>query len=238
MTTPTRAAGSRQPRLHADRAAHRAGDRRHPRADRVPELPGLHRAQQPAGGAVGARRARQRAGEDLPQLQRVHDQRDRRLYRTVGRRAGLGVTTAHGRKIEGLPVHVLASPATATTFTLTATPVAGTPQAGDGNLTITETGQRTWGSEDLVVEPGRAARPGGQSLLRRCPGDDPGIPARTLRPVAFPVPVRGAGSRDQGGNAFVREKTKGLQPRKPFVVSRRPRRSAPNQIDVSLPSLR
>ena len=37
--------------------------------------------------------------------------------------------------------------ATATTFTLTATPVTGTPQAADGNLTITEAGKRTWGSK-------------------------------------------------------------------------------------------
>jgi len=37
--------------------------------------------------------------------------------------------------------------ATATTFTLTGTPVAGTPQEADGNLTITEAGQRTWGSK-------------------------------------------------------------------------------------------
>ena len=37
--------------------------------------------------------------------------------------------------------------ATATTFTLTAAPVAGTLQAGDGNLTITEAGVRTWGTK-------------------------------------------------------------------------------------------
>jgi len=37
--------------------------------------------------------------------------------------------------------------ATATTFTLTATPVTGTQQAADGNLTITEAGKRTWGSK-------------------------------------------------------------------------------------------
>lgn len=36
---------------------------------------------------------------------------------------------------------------TATTFTLTATPVTGTTQANDGNLTITESGTRTWGSK-------------------------------------------------------------------------------------------
>lgn len=32
-------------------------------------------------------------------------------------------------------------------YTLTATPVAGTSQAGDGNLTIDSTGNRTWGSK-------------------------------------------------------------------------------------------
>ena len=37
--------------------------------------------------------------------------------------------------------------ATATTFTLTATPVAGTLQVGDGNLTINEQGTRTWGTK-------------------------------------------------------------------------------------------
>ena len=37
--------------------------------------------------------------------------------------------------------------ATATTFTFTATPVTGTSQAADGNLTITEAGKRTWGDK-------------------------------------------------------------------------------------------
>lgn len=32
------------------------------------------------------------------------------------------------------------------TFTITATPVAGTSQAGDGNITIASDGTRTWGS--------------------------------------------------------------------------------------------
>jgi type IV pilus assembly protein PilE len=32
-------------------------------------------------------------------------------------------------------------------FTLTATPVPGTRQAGDGNLTLTSDGTRTWGSK-------------------------------------------------------------------------------------------
>lgn len=32
------------------------------------------------------------------------------------------------------------------TFVLTATPVSGTQQAGDGNLSISESGQRLWGS--------------------------------------------------------------------------------------------
>jgi type IV pilus assembly protein PilE len=37
--------------------------------------------------------------------------------------------------------------ATTTTFTLTASPKAGTPQVGDGNLTINEQGVRAWGSK-------------------------------------------------------------------------------------------
>jgi len=41
----------------------------------------------------------------------------------------------------------ISATATATTFTLTATPKSGTPQAGDGNLTITESNVRTWGSK-------------------------------------------------------------------------------------------
>ena len=44
--------------------------------------------------------------------------------------------------------------------------------------------------------------------------------------------------RIQGSNDLSGEKTKGLQPRKPFSMSRRPRRSALDQIDVSLPLLR
>ena len=56
---------------------------------------------------------------------------------------GLGVTS--GKSKDNRYTYSVA--ATATTFTLTATPVSGTPQAGDGNLTITETGQRTWGSK-------------------------------------------------------------------------------------------
>jgi type IV pilus assembly protein PilE len=34
----------------------------------------------------------------------------------------------------------------AQTYTITATPVAGTTQAGDGNLSISENGQRLWGT--------------------------------------------------------------------------------------------
>ncbi len=56
---------------------------------------------------------------------------------------GLGVTTGKSRDDR----YTFSVAAAATTFTLTATPVAGTPQAGDGNLTITETGARTWGSK-------------------------------------------------------------------------------------------
>ena len=56
---------------------------------------------------------------------------------------GLGVTS--GKSKDNRYTYSVAS--TTTTFTLTATPVAGTPQAGDGNLTITENGARTWGTK-------------------------------------------------------------------------------------------
>ena len=36
--------------------------------------------------------------------------------------------------------------ATANSFTLTATPVSGTNQAGDGNITVDQSGKRLWGS--------------------------------------------------------------------------------------------
>jgi type IV pilus assembly protein PilE len=57
---------------------------------------------------------------------------------------GLGVTS--GKSKDGRYDYSLPT-ATATTFTLRATPVTGTPQAGDGNLTITEQSVRTWGSK-------------------------------------------------------------------------------------------
>jgi len=56
---------------------------------------------------------------------------------------GLGVTS--GKSKDNRYTYSVA--ATATTFTLTATPVAGTPQAGDGNLTINEQAVKTWGSK-------------------------------------------------------------------------------------------
>ena len=102
----THTAGSRRSRLHADRSADRGRDHRDPPADRVPELPGLHHPQQPPVGPVGARGARQPAGEDLPQLQRLrheHDRGDRRLYGAIDRRTG-----RHQREDEGRPVRVLA----------------------------------------------------------------------------------------------------------------------------------
>ena len=60
--------------------------------------------------------------------------------------AGLGQTdgnTADARYTLSLSV-----PGGAQSFTLTATPVAGTTQAGDGNMTIASDGVRTWGSEN------------------------------------------------------------------------------------------
>jgi type IV pilus assembly protein PilE len=56
---------------------------------------------------------------------------------------GLGVTG--GKTRDGR--YTFSVSATATTFTLTATPVSGTPQASDGNLTINEQNVRTWGSK-------------------------------------------------------------------------------------------
>ena len=56
---------------------------------------------------------------------------------------GLGVTGSLSKDKR----YTYSVAATATTFTLTATPVTGTPQAADGNLTINEQGVRTWGSK-------------------------------------------------------------------------------------------
>jgi type IV pilus assembly protein PilE len=54
---------------------------------------------------------------------------------------GLGLTS--GTTIDGKYTITLPT-ATASTFTLQAAPVTGTTQAGDGNITITHTGQRLW----------------------------------------------------------------------------------------------
>jgi type IV pilus assembly protein PilE len=56
---------------------------------------------------------------------------------------GLGVTSGTTKDSR----YTFSVAATATTFTLTATPAAGTPQAADGNLTINEQNVRTWGSK-------------------------------------------------------------------------------------------
>src|SRR5215831_1168800 len=56
---------------------------------------------------------------------------------------GLGVTGGKSKDSR----YSFSVAATATTFTITATPVSGTPQANDGNLTINQSGVRTWGSK-------------------------------------------------------------------------------------------
>lgn len=56
---------------------------------------------------------------------------------------GLGVTS--GRSRDGR--YTIGARVAGASFTLTATPVAGTSQAGDGNLTVDSQGQRTWGSK-------------------------------------------------------------------------------------------
>jgi type IV pilus assembly protein PilE len=66
---------------------------------------------------------------------------------------GLGVPASSATCTSGSPGkskddrYAICVTATATTFTLTAIPKTGTPQANDGNLTINEQGVRTWGSK-------------------------------------------------------------------------------------------
>ena len=55
---------------------------------------------------------------------------------------GLGKTT--GLTTDGKYTLTVAAPGQ--TYTITATPVAGKTQAGDGNLSISENGQRLWGT--------------------------------------------------------------------------------------------
>ena len=56
---------------------------------------------------------------------------------------GLGVTNSVSRDTR----YRLSVTVSGASFVLTATPVAGTTQAGDGNLTINSEGQRVWGSK-------------------------------------------------------------------------------------------
>jgi type IV pilus assembly protein PilE len=57
---------------------------------------------------------------------------------------GLGRTS--GATNDGRYTLALVVGGGAQTFLLTATPVAGSSQAGDGNLSISETGQKLWGT--------------------------------------------------------------------------------------------
>lgn len=56
---------------------------------------------------------------------------------------GLGLTSGKSRDTR----YTISAAVVGASFTLTATPVAGTTQAGDGNLTIDSQGARTWGSK-------------------------------------------------------------------------------------------
>lgn len=56
---------------------------------------------------------------------------------------GLGATT--GRTADGR--YTLSVSVSGASYTLTARPVSGTTQAGDGNLSIDSTGKRTWGDK-------------------------------------------------------------------------------------------
>ena len=56
---------------------------------------------------------------------------------------GLGST---GSSKDGNYAYSVSTPIDGQTFTLTATPVTGKSQVGDGNLTINQSGQRLWGT--------------------------------------------------------------------------------------------
>ena len=56
---------------------------------------------------------------------------------------GLGITTGRTRDAK----YTFSATTAAQTFTLTATPVSGGPQASDGNLTISSNGARAWGTK-------------------------------------------------------------------------------------------
>lgn len=56
---------------------------------------------------------------------------------------GLGATG--GKSLDGR--YTISASVTGSTFVLTATPVVGSPQDGDGVLTIASNGTRTWGSK-------------------------------------------------------------------------------------------
>lgn len=60
-----------------------------------------------------------------------------------GSAGGLGLTSGKSRDTR----YTIAATVAGASFTLTATPVAGSSQAADGNLTINSQGQRTWGSK-------------------------------------------------------------------------------------------
>ncbi|TSA49361.1 MAG: prepilin-type N-terminal cleavage/methylation domain-containing protein [Nitrosomonadales bacterium] len=56
---------------------------------------------------------------------------------------GLGITSGTTTNSK-YTITLTTATAPSQTYTLTATPVAGTTQAGDGNITISENGQRCW----------------------------------------------------------------------------------------------
>jgi len=59
---------------------------------------------------------------------------------------GLGITSG---KTTGGRYDISITPTTGPTqtYTITATPVAGSTQAGDGNITVSSNGARTWGTQ-------------------------------------------------------------------------------------------
>jgi type IV pilus assembly protein PilE len=64
----------------------------------------------------------------------------------------VGATIPTKSPVDGTAIYNIAFAATATTYTITATPVASKLNKSDGNITLSETGARGWGSKTTWKE--------------------------------------------------------------------------------------
>ena len=70
-------------------------------------------------------------------------------YTGAANASGVPTIYATQAPVDGTPkVYNLTISATATTYTLTATPISGTTQAGDGFLQLTNTGVKSWDADN------------------------------------------------------------------------------------------